>query len=261
MVPQVIRYARIQLPFNLPLAQEEVKAMPAYWKAHHNTMHYNGEWTVLPLRAPGGDPGHIAGESMGKGDYADTPFLDRSPALRALLDSIPAPVLGARLLRLAPGSLIKEHRDPDLSYELGEARLHFPLFTHPGVDFAVGGERVRMREGECWYINANLPHRVSNPGPSERIHLVIDCTVTEGLKRLFEQAALPPGHADVERLDDALSSGPAPAEPPQRGYSTADAPQGPPPAEVIRALRLLNTETASRLADQMEQELASNSKR
>lgn len=272
MTPQVIRYARIQLPFKLPLAQEELKAMPVFWRAHHNMMHYDGEWTVLPLRAPGGDPGHISGEPMGKGAYADTPFLDRLPALKALLDSIPAPVLGARLLRLAPGSRIKEHRDPDLSYELGEARLHFPLFTHPEVDFVIGGERVHMREGECWYINANLPHRVSNPGPGERIHLVVDCTVTEDLKRLFEQAALPPGdsllpgyvvspaRAAAERLDDTLSPchvvSPAhAAEPPQRGYSTADAPQGPPQAEVIRALRRLNTETASRMADQMEEEL------
>lgn len=258
MIPKVIRYARIQLPFNLPLAQEELKAMPAYWKAHHNTMDYKGEWTVLPLRAPGGDPEHIAGEPMGKGAYADTPFLDRLPALKALLDSIPTPVLGARLLRLAPGSLIKEHRDADLSYELGEARLHFPLFTHPEVDFTIGGERIRMREGECWYINANLPHRVSNPGPGERIHLVIDCTVTEALKRLFDQAERS-DRAATEPSDTAPP--PYPAEPPQRGYSTADAPQGPPQAEIIRALRLLNTETASRLADQMEQELASNSKR
>ena len=205
-----------------------MRALPSHWKSHLNTNHYEGGWTVLSLRAPGGDPENIAGDAMGKGAYADTPLLDHTPALRSLLESLPCPLLSARLLQLAPGSVIKEHRDPELSFEAGEARLHFPLFTHPHIDFTIDGERIQMQEGQCWYINANLPHRVSNPGPSGRIHLVVDCTVNEALKDLFARS--------------------------ERQYSTTGTiPDSQ--AEIIRALRLLNTDTASRLADEMEQQL------
>jgi quercetin dioxygenase-like cupin family protein len=228
MSRQVIRFAKIPLSFNLPLIQEEIRALPAHWKSHQNISHYEGGWTVLSLRAPGGNPEHIAADLMGKDAYANTPLLGEAPTLRALLDVLPCPVQSARLLRLAPGSLIKEHRDAELSFEQGEARLHFPIFTHPLVDFTIDGERVYMQEGECWYINANLPHRVSNPGPTERIHLVIDCTVSTGLQDLFEQS--------------------------ERRYSTTDIHQGA-QAQIIQALRLMKTDTASRLADEMEQQL------
>jgi hypothetical protein len=134
---------------------------------------------------------------MGGDAYADTPLMAHTPVLKKFLESLPFPLWSVRLMWLAPGSLIKEHRDPDLSFEQGEARLHMPLFTHEGVEFFVAGERVRMREGECWYINANLPHRVANPGPGERIHLVVDGPVTPELQALFYQGEV--SYSEVRR--------------------------------------------------------------
>lgn len=89
--------------------------------------------------------------------------------------------MSARFLNLQAGSVIKQHRDSELAFEKGEARLHFPVFTNPGVEFYCEDERIMLNEGECWYLNANLPHRVANNGNSDRIHLVIDCKVNDWL--------------------------------------------------------------------------------
>jgi hypothetical protein len=69
---------------------------------------------------------------------------------------------------------------------MGKTRLHFPVFTNPQVDFFLDNTRLEMHEGECWYINANLPHRVANKGNNDRIHLVIDCKVNEWLQAIFQ---------------------------------------------------------------------------
>jgi hypothetical protein len=50
-----------------------------------------------------------------------------------------------------------------------------------------------MKEGECWYLNFNLPHRVKNSGTADRIHLVIDCVVNDWL---LQQMNLPFEHAE-----------------------------------------------------------------
>jgi hypothetical protein len=57
--------------------------------------------------------------------------------------------------------------------------------TNPEVEFYVSGERIVMREGEAWYINFNLPHRIYNGGGTDRIHLVIDCEVNDWVRSVF----------------------------------------------------------------------------
>src|SRR5205814_2109461 len=36
------------------------------------------------------------------------------------------------------------------------------------------------------YINANLPHHLANKGTSNRMHLVVDCTVNNWLRDFFQ---------------------------------------------------------------------------
>jgi hypothetical protein len=45
-----------------------------------------------------------------------------------------------------------------------------------------------MEAGTCWYVNVNLPHRASNHGHADRIHLVVDCCVNEWLRERFAVA-------------------------------------------------------------------------
>jgi hypothetical protein len=40
-------------------------------------------------------------------------------------------VRSVRLMRLTPGSIIKEHTDLDLGVESGSVRIHMPVTTNP----------------------------------------------------------------------------------------------------------------------------------
>ncbi|MCH5717684.1 aspartyl/asparaginyl beta-hydroxylase domain-containing protein [Niabella hibiscisoli] len=125
------------------------------WKAHFNTSHYRREWTVLPLRTPGGkDP--IVPDLMGEQSYADTAHMQYFPSVGSLLRSFGCLVQSVRFLNLKVGASVKPHRDHELAFEIGEARLHFPIITNPDVTFSVEDNRLNMQPGECWYINANL---------------------------------------------------------------------------------------------------------
>ena len=95
------------------------------------------------------------------------------------------PAVGGAVPAPGPGSIIKEHKDFKLGFEDGEIRLHIPILTNPSVEFILDGARVLMNEGECWYLNLNLPHRVANRGTSDRIHLVVDCVLNDWLRELL----------------------------------------------------------------------------
>lgn len=155
-----------------------------YWKPHLNKHDYEGEWDVLSFRSPGGSMNTLS-ESLNKEAFADTPILEHCPSVRSLLNSLQCEMLSARLLNLKAGAVIKEHTDKELYFEKGEARLHFPIITNPFVEFYLDNERLQMQEGDCWYINANLPHRLANKGNSNRIHLVVDCKVNDWLREMF----------------------------------------------------------------------------
>lgn len=224
----MISHARLELPLDLQVIQLQVQALHQPWKAHFNTMHYEGEWNVLSLRVVGGDADRIIPDSMGDEDYQDTPLMDACPAIKALINKLECPVLSARLLNLKSGAVIKPHKDHELAFEKGEARLHFPVFTNDKVEFYIEEELVRMNEGECWYINANLTHRVANHGSTDRIHLVIDCKVNDWLKELFEKGEKTYANETAER-EQLL--------------------------QVIAELRKQQNEVADKLAMELEQQL------
>jgi Aspartyl/Asparaginyl beta-hydroxylase len=226
----IIHY--LQLPFHVDIArlQAEVTALlHRNWQAHFNTRHYDGEWTTLPLRSPGGDPENQFVELMGQPDFADTPLLQHSPYLKEVIHGLPGPALAARLLKLNAGAYIKPHRDYELCFEQGEVRLHIPVYTHPAVAFFVKGERIQMQAGECWYTNVNLIHEVQNPGPTDRIHLVVDIQVNDTVTALFL------GNEVLHKR-----TGPA-----HDAETTAN---------IITSLRQMNTPTSHALADKIEQE-------
>jgi mannose-6-phosphate isomerase-like protein (cupin superfamily) len=222
-----------KLPFQTPIKkfQEEVSLLSKNWISHFNIKHYEGDWTVISLRSPGGKMDQIIPDDIQQEEYADTELLSFCPIIKSWLVELRCPLLSVRLLNLKSNSMIKEHRDHELSFESGEARLHIPVFTNPHVEFVLNNELVTMREGECWYINANLPHRVANRGSSDRIHLVVDCLVNDWLKGIFNQAER--SFVPAEQLDNETM-------------------------KVIRELRLANTPVTNKLADELEQGLNKN---
>lgn len=186
----IICYARANVAVPIAAIQQEVRQLAdTGWKAHLNARDYQGEWTVLPLRSPGGSVGNIAPELMGMGGgFEDTALMAFCPSIKLLLNKLDCEILSARLLNLKKGSVIKPHRDRELSFEQGEARLHFPIFTNPDVAFFVADDKIDMLPGDCWYINANLMHSVTNHGHTDRIHLVVDCKVNDWLSNLLNNA-------------------------------------------------------------------------
>jgi quercetin dioxygenase-like cupin family protein len=181
----IIKSAILNIPVDIKSIQKEVTTLQTgYWKPHMNRHDYEGGWEVLSFRSPGGGSNTLA-EAVNGEQYADTPLLENCPSVRILLNSLQCEKLSARLLNLQAGAVIKEHTDKELYFEKGEARLHFPVITNPFVEFYLDNDRLPMQEGECWYINANLPHRLANKGSNDRIHLVVDCIVNDWLRNVF----------------------------------------------------------------------------
>jgi aspartyl/asparaginyl beta-hydroxylase (cupin superfamily) len=162
------------------------------WVRHFNTAIFEGDWSAVPLRSIGGAMGQIFPDPEAR-NFEATEILRRCPYFQEVLKAFDCPLLAARLLRLKAGSVIREHTDYKLAYEDGELRVHIPVYTNDHVEFYVAGQRVILAEGECWYVNTSLPHRVANRGDADRIHLVIDCEVNDWLRTFF-QAEVAAGH-------------------------------------------------------------------
>lgn len=172
------------------LQQDLARLVAPGWSPHFNTDLYRGDWSGFALRAPSGATHEICKlhNAPGATAFTDLPAFEHCPHLRAVADRLSCEIGAVRLLRLGPGAAIGEHADHDLGHAFGEARLHVPVCTNPQVDFRVAGERIEMRPGELWYIDASRPHSVRNPGDTERVHLVIDCRVNDWLDRLLRRA-------------------------------------------------------------------------
>jgi len=157
------------------------------WTPHFNKGYYDGMWSGVALRTTEGARVPLFPDPM-QSTYVDTPMLERCGYIREVLARFQCPLQVVRLLRLSAGSHIKEHTDYNLSYEDGEVRVHVPIQTNSQVEFYLNGQRVVMGEGECWYVNVNLPHRIDNGGSADRVHLVIDCVLNDWLRGLFPAA-------------------------------------------------------------------------
>jgi hypothetical protein len=160
------------------------------WIQHFVAEHYEGEWDVLPLRAPATavHPVQTIYPDPACDTWVDTPLLAVTPYLASVLAAFQCPLQAVRLMRLGPGSVIKRHRDHDLDVEHGRARLHIPIATNPEVDFELNGARVVLAEGECWYLRLSDPHAVANRGATDRVHLVIDAIVSPWLHEQLARA-------------------------------------------------------------------------
>jgi hypothetical protein len=93
-----------------------------------------------------------------------------------------------------------------------------------------------MQEGECWYLNLSLPHRVVNQSSTDRVHLVIDCKVNAWVSALMTENSL----LRKETPDSPV---------PYYDSSTQE--------KIIAELRQQQTPAALELADKLERELLS----
>lgn len=186
----MIESLRLPLNFDPEALCKDLARVPSdQWLSHFNTAYYDGEWSGAALRGPANitHPIQALFVNPGTKGWANTQLLDRCPYFAEVLSHFQCLLQSVRLLRLAPGSRIKEHVDQALGFEDNEVRLHIPILTNPQVEFFLNGIRLLLRPGETWYLNVNLPHRISNNGQEYRVHLVIDCVVNDWLAHFFSE--------------------------------------------------------------------------
>lgn len=207
------RCARLGLDIPLqPLIEALAAVDETAWQRHFNSGYYEGDWSGVALITPDDAPMPLA---PGQGSPQASELLRRSAIWQAALNAFRTKIRSARLLRLGAGSRIHEHCDPDLGLPDSNLRLHLPLLSADGVEFLVDGLQVPMRPGQCWFVDLARPHRVDNPGPGERIHLVLDCQRNDWLLDLIEQGlantpSLSPGRAGqaFERFREQVAQEP-----------------------------------------------------
>jgi hypothetical protein len=187
---------RVRLPLRFDpelLARDLERLRAVAWTKHFVAANYEGDWSVIPLRGKAGatHPVMMIYADPGCRDFEDTPMLAACPYYRRVLASFAAPLQAVRLMRLAPGSVIKEHADHDLSFEDGTVRFHIPVATNPDVEFYLNRRRVVLEAGSCWYLRLADPHSVVNGGDTDRVHMVIDATVNDWIEQVLQHTAAP----------------------------------------------------------------------
>lgn len=233
----MIKYIQLPYCFDAKVMQQEIQQLDSsVWKLHYQTLHYEGDWSAIPLRSVNGNADNIIVSPIKDVEYNDTIFLQQCPYLKNVLQNFKCPLQTVRLLKLNAGAVIKEHRDIELNFEKGEIRLHIPMVTDEDVAFYLDGERINLKEGECWYMNFNLPHRITNNSKVDRIHLVIDAKVNDWVKTIFEGD----GIILKKEIEDTINE-----------------PDAETKKLMITRFRQMNTETANKLADKLEAELQS----
>ena len=199
------KFLKLDFVFDSPgLMRELAMLEQKQWLDHYNQRDYVGSWDVLPLRSVGGRIDNI-NSVPGNTIYANTALLEDCPCFREVIDTFECPQKSIRLMRLAPGSTIREHRDDGLGFLYGEARLHIPIATNPDVKFIVDGKPVVMKSGECWYVDFTMPHHVFNGGSEPRIHLVIDLLRNDWLDRVFYRCGYVLEQHEKAKVDENIT--------------------------------------------------------
>jgi hypothetical protein len=163
----------------------------------------------LPASAWAQHPNHVAGNSAARlisvdgGENDDvngvmgvTPHLAQLPYTRQVLAGFGVVWSRSRFLRLAPGAIVPQHADINYHW-FNRVRLHIPVITRPEVRFYCGDQSVHMAGGEAWVFDNWRQHRVENPTPDERIHLVADTSGSAAFWQLVAQ-----GEARDARIHD-----------------------------------------------------------
>jgi hypothetical protein len=221
-------YLRLPFLFDHERLKHDLnKCLELEWRQHFNEKDYSGEWTGIALRSATGATHDILPRPSCD-SYRDTPLLEVCSYFRNVLGSFCCRQEAVRLLRLAPGSRINEHRDRGECYERGTFRVHIPIRTDASVSFRIDGCEVPMKEGECWYANVDLPHSVANNGLHERIHLVIDCERNPWSDEMFRVAGYDFSEEERQRQPDADTR-----------------------RRMVEELSRMNTDTARRLIEEL----------
>lgn len=153
--------------------------MPAdAWSRH--PQEYEGNTAARLITVGGTQNDHIAGAMQ------PTSALLASRYLQQVLASFNTVWSRSRLMRIEGGGSVPLHSDTNHHW-FYRVRVHIPVITRPEVRFFCADQSVHMAAGEAWVFDNWREHKVLNPTPEARIHLVADTAGTSEFWRLVMQ--------------------------------------------------------------------------
>jgi hypothetical protein len=159
-------FIRLPLIFDVEkLAQEVLAFDQSEWLPHVQGFAGN---TAIPLISLNGEMNDDF-----NGPMKVTEKLKRSPYIRQVLASFDEVFGRSRLMGLAGGYTVPEHRDVNYHW-YKRVRIHIPVITNQNVLFYCGDRHIHMAAGESWIFDSWKKHRVENRSKEFRIHIVID---------------------------------------------------------------------------------------
>jgi hypothetical protein len=172
-------FFRLPVRFDAERLRAEALALPeSAWSRHPRE--HAGNTALRLITAGGGDNDAVSGEMK------PTEALAACPYVRQVLASFDTVWSRSRFMRIAGGASVPQHSDIDYHW-FHRVRVHVPVVTRPEVRFHCGGESVHMAAGEAWVFDNWREHRVENPAPEARIHLVADTAGTSAFWRLVSR--------------------------------------------------------------------------
>ena len=104
------------------------------------------------------------------------------------LNNISAKLGRVRVAILGPNARIAEHVDLPLEQGL---RIHVPIVTNENCHFQVKKDGVYKKmhlpaDGHLYFVNTAFPHSVENCGPTERVHVILNCFDLDLLQQFQE---------------------------------------------------------------------------
>ena len=142
----------------------------------HFGSHHDGGWSAISLYSPTGKSESL--EEKTKTKSYKTEISSFFPKTVEIIEKLKlkyeCEVNRVRFMKLKSNSNITWHFDYDESYSFGNARLHIPIIINDNCSGFICHNYYRWKVGEIWYGDFSFPHKVSNKGKSDRVHLVID---------------------------------------------------------------------------------------
>jgi hypothetical protein len=168
-------FVRLPLKFDVERLSQEVLAFEEQeWLPHPHGFEGNLSIPLISLNGEMNDNFN--------GPMKATERLERSPYIQQVLASFDEVFGRSRLMGLAAGCAVPEHRDINYHW-YNRVRIHVPVITNPDVLFYCGDTHVHMQAGETWIFDSWKPHRVENGSDENRVHLVID---TSGSSKFWQ---------------------------------------------------------------------------
>jgi len=173
-------FFRLPVRFDAARLAAEVAALPAAAWSRHPQEHA-GNTAARLISVGGGDNDAVSGEMKPTAALAACPYAVQ------VLASFSTVWSRSRFMRIEGGANVPQHSDMNYHW-FHRVRVHVPVVTRPEVRFHCAGESVHMAAGEAWIFDNWREHRVENPTPDARVHLVADTTGTSAFWRLLAKA-------------------------------------------------------------------------